>query len=54
MKMLLQHIHHIRSPQRYYTTSPFPILTVRESEAVVLSYKREEYYVGTLLNELSG
>ena len=49
-----QHIHHIRSPQRCYTTSPLPILTVRESEAVVLRYKGEEYYVGTLLHELSG
>ena len=25
-----------------------------ESEAVVLRYKGEEYYVGTLLHELSG
>jgi len=38
----------------FYTTSPLPILTVRESEAVVLRYKGEEYYVGTLLHELSG
>ena len=49
----LQHIHHIRSPQRCYTTLSLPILTVRESEAVVLRYKREEYYVGTLFHELS-
>ena len=32
----------------------FLILTIRESEAVVLRYKGEEYYVGTLLHELSG
>jgi len=37
-----------------YTTSALPILTVGESEAVVLCYKGEEYYVGTLLHELSG
>ena len=33
---------------------PLPILTVGESEAVVLHYKGEEYYVGTLLHELPG
>ena len=43
-----------QSPQRCYTTSPLPILTVGESEAVVLRYKGEEYYVVTLLHELSG
>ena len=49
----MQHIHHIRSPQRCYTTLPLPILTVRKSEEVVLRYKGEEYYVGTLLHKLS-
>jgi len=34
---------------------PFSLLgRVRESEAVVLCYKGEEYYVGTLLHELFG
>ena len=36
----------------YYFASS--ILTVRESEAVVLRYKGEEYYMGTLLNNLPG
>jgi len=40
--------------QRRHTTSPLPILTVGESEVVVLRKGGEEYYMDTLLHELSG
>ena len=47
------HSPYQESPEMLYYFA-FPILTIRKSEAVVLRYKGEEYYVGTLLHELSG
>ena len=46
----LQHFHFQGHPQRCYITSPFPILTLGESEAVVLRQQGEEYYVGTMFH----
>ena len=51
---LQQHFHYQGRPQRCYTTSPFPILNLGESEAVVLHQQGEEYYVGTMFHQFPG